>query len=223
MKYVLYIQSVYGNATDSHLALRAAARERVDPLKRKWIGPWKIPTEILTAAGGLMVDREFLCRNHGYGEWHYTRGRCGYGDMSWYEVEVDVEDTSVTHDHLELAVDNKWSLWSDFGFDHGYGFVDPLIHEMPIGSSLDIRLACWKEIRYGNVAIKRSKAGYEVEGNMYTVWDDDSKTEHDFAWTRLSAKHVIKRINAEEDELLKADKWRSENEPMERDEEEVEE
>jgi len=209
--YILYIQHVYGNATDNHLALRGAAKKTGDPLRRKWLGPWKIPTDILTATGGLMVDREFLARHH-HGEWSYSSGRCTYGCQCWYEVEIDVEDESVTHTELELTVDNKWSLWSTHMGDHGYDFVEPLFREMPIGSKIAVRLACWKEIRFGSFNIFRNKHGYHVCGEMHTEWDNGSKTEHDFEWIRKSVKHVMKQLDREENELLEMERKRSENE-----------
>jgi len=215
MKYIIYIQNVYGNATGSHLALRAVAKETGDPLKRKWLSPWKTPTEIITACGGLMVDREFLARlGRSYGEWSYTCGRSGHGCRGWYEVEYECEDESVTHTALQLSIDNKWSLWTTWGFDGGYDFVEPLFRTMPLFSAIDVKLACWKEIRYGSLLICRDSLGYHVSGEMHTVWDDESKTEHAFRWTRRSVKHMMKQIDHEEDALLKADEWRSKNEPM---------
>lgn len=208
MKYTLFIQHVYGNATDNHLALRGACKTVEDPLRRRWLNPWQVPTEIMTTCGGLMVDREFLARRH-HGEWSYSSGRTGYGCRGWVEVEVDVGSSVVTHDKLELSVDNKWSLWSSHGLDGGYDFVEPLFRAMPIGAMVDVRLACWKEIRYGHFHIHRNRSGYHVAGEMHTTWDNGSRTEHDFDWVRKSVKHVMARLDVEENELLKLDAWRS--------------
>jgi len=217
--YVLYIQHVYGNATDNHLALRAAAKKTEDPLQRKWLNPWKIPTEILTKCGGLMVDREFVARQRGHGDWSYSSGRSGYGCRGWIEVEIEVDDLSVSHTELDLSIDNKWSLWSRWGLDGGYDFVEPLFKCMPIGSVIHTRLACWKEIRYGSFNIFRNKSGWHCAGEMHTCWDDDSMTEHCFDWNRRAVKHVMKQLDHEEDHLLKMDAHRSKTEPMVEDDE----
>jgi hypothetical protein len=224
MEYTLYIQHVYGNATGNHLALRGACKKTEDPLRRRWLDPWHIPTEILTKCGGLMVDREFLCHGRSHGEWSYRSGRCGYGDKGWIEVEIDVDDLSISHTELELSVDNKWSLWSKWGLDGGYDFIEPLFRAMPIGSQIHTKLACWKEIRYGEFNIFRNKSNWHVCGEMHTCWDDDSRTEHDFDWCRRSVKHVMKQLDDEESTLLEFDEIRSKNAPMvEEDEDEDEE
>lgn len=206
--YVLYIQHVYGNATGKHLALRAAARETSDPLQRRWMNPWKIPTEILESCGGLMVDREFLAGKR-HTEWNGSVHRVGYGNMSWIQVEHEVEDESVRHSTLNLTVDHKWSLWSRFNLDHGYDFVVPLIKAMPRDSVLGIKLACWKEIRFGEVVITKGEKGYEVGGEMHTVWDDESMTKRDFRWSTRSVSALMRKLDKEEDLLLKEDEERS--------------
>jgi hypothetical protein len=166
-----------------------------------------------------MVDREFVARQRDHGDWSYSSGRTGYGCRGWIEVEIEVEDESVSHTELELSIDNKWSLWSRWGLDGGYDFVELLFKCMPIGSKVTTELACWKEIRYGSFSISRVKKGWTVHGEMHTLWDDESETRLSFYFTRRSVKHVMQQLDLAEDKLLAKDKRRSEIEPMSDDDE----
>jgi hypothetical protein len=93
--------------------------------------------------------------------------------------------------------------------------------EKPAGC-IDVTLACWKENRYGEFRIERTLSAWHVNGEMHTVWDDESQTEQDFSWFTRRLGTVMKWLDREEDTLLKADALRSENEPMQEEEEEEE-
>jgi hypothetical protein len=73
----------------------------------------------------------------------------------------------------EFDLDLKWSLWIADPEDDAYpqGLIQTL-RDLPVGSSVLVRTAPRKEIRFGEVRVKRTDKGYSAIGTFSCEWDD---------------------------------------------------
>ena len=96
-----------------------------------------------------------------------------------YSFDLDMPVSCVRQ--KEFSVDLKWSLWAgERGMweEYGHGLVLSALEYMSEGDTVTIKLAAWKEVRYGTVSITFVKVldtgvgKWRVAGDMTEGWDE---------------------------------------------------